>query len=616
MKKILALILAATMLFSIVACSSAYDNYGDYISLDLSKLSIEKAKILEKVADQILALREKGREGLWVELDPKTAVAQNGDKLNIDYDLKSFTDPDNADLKLSDDTKKGMKSEGFDLVLGSNSFIGAYEVKDDADNIRNNKGFEEQLIGAVVNTNETDDKKEDDKIDVLVTFPDNYKTKELQGVIVTFEVTVNSISRSIADITNEELIASLTYVFNDPDAKDDDSTEGEGDATEGEGSEGEGNTEGDTTEGDTTEGDTTEGDTTEGDTTEGDVATAEADAESDTTEGEGTEGDATEGDGTEGDATEGEDSEGEDKKEETTVKFADLFKGGKLEIDFSSEDFGKFNTIFDIKTVFEALEGKTLYEEFDVVFTVPSAEDLKKDENDKDKNDKFEPYAGREITVTFTLSNLTVLPEWNDEYVKKQTQDNYKTVKDYEDYLYESYAYEMALTAIIDAADLEKSPEKEIKEAYKNALKNNITSIIRTEKNADRGVTSTSSENYIPYEIGDLTQAEYDKYITEDVYTKACEDAANQATIAVKTSLVYEYLFDELEIELSNKEYKAKINEVYKPNKKAYKSIGIGSMSDYVEYMYGGKEEAMRALKMEKLNEKKADVIALITVAE
>ncbi len=553
MKKILAFILSAIMLFSVVSCSSAYDNYGDYISTDLSKISIEKAKILEKVADQILALREKGREGLWIELDAKEAIAKNGDKLNIDFDLKSFKDPDNNDLVLSDETKKGMKSEGYELVLGSNSFVGAYEVKDDADNIRNNKGFEEQLIGAVVNSNETDDKTKDDKIDVVVTFPDDYQTKELRKVIVTFEVTVNSISRSTADLTNEELIASLTYAFVDPDAKDEDNTN-----TEGEGND--------------------------------DAATTDAGADDNASEG------------------------GENEEEEDKVKFEDLFKDSKLEIDFSTEDFGKFNTIFDIKTVFDALDGKTLYEEFEIVFTVPSAEDLKNDKDDADKNDKFEPYAGRAITVKFTLSNLTVLPEWNDAYVKEQTKDEYETVEAYEDFLYEGYTYEMALTAIIDGTVIKNLPEKEVKTAYKNALKNSITNTIRTEKNADNGVYSSSSANYVYYEIGNLSQKEYETYITDEVYASASEYAAEQAVIAVKTYLVYEYLFDELGIELSNKDYKAKIKETYSPLKDAYKSIGINSQSDFVEYMYGGKDEAIRTLKIEMLSEKKTEVIALITV--
>ncbi len=555
MKKFLAFILSAIMLFSVVSCSSAYENYGDYISTDLSKISIEKAKILEKVADQILALREEGRDGFWVKLDDKEAVAQNGDKLNIDFDVKDWKDPDDNDFAPSEETKKGMKSEGYDLVLGSNSFIGAYTVKDDADNIRNNKGFEEQLIGAKVNTNDTDNKEQDDKIEVLVTFPDDYKTKELQGVIVTFVVTVNSISRSTVDLTNKELIASLTYTFVDPDAKDEDSTEGE-DNTAGEGND--------------------------------NVATTDA------------------GD----DANEG----GETEEDENKVKFEDLFKNSKLEIDFSSEDLGKFNTIFDIKTVFDALAGKNLYDEFEVVFTVPSAEDLKKDENDKEKNDKFEPYAGREITVKFTLNSLTALPEWNDEYVKEQTKNEYESVKAYEEYLNEGYAYEMALAAIIDGTVVNDLPEKEVKTAYKNALRNSITNTIRTEKNADNGIYSTSSSNYVYYEIGNLTQKEYDMYITDEVYAAACEYAAEQAVIAVKTYLVYEYLFDELGIELSNKDYKARIKEAYNPLKDAYKSIGINSQSDYVEYMYGGKDEAIRSLKIEMLNEKKAEIIALVTV--
>ncbi|MBQ8741734.1 MAG: hypothetical protein IJZ03_00020 [Clostridia bacterium] len=546
MKKILAFILSAIMLFSVVACSSAYDDYEKYIELgDLKKITVEEAKILKKVADQILELRESGRKDLWVELDAKTAVAQKGDKLDIDYDVKSYSDPDNADLKLSDDTLKNMKAEAYSLILGSNSFIGEYTVKDDEDNVRNNKGFEDQLIGAKVNTNETDDKTKDDTVEVTVTFPDVYKDATLQKVIVTFKVTVNSISRSIADISNEELIASLAYTFTDPDAKED---------------------------------------------ADDDNAATPDEADEEANE-------------------EAEDSKEESEdKDDDTVKFTDLFKNGTLKIDFSDKDeLGKFNTLFDVKTVFEALNEKVLYEEIVLVFTVPTEEELKADEGDKDGNDKFVPYAGREITVTFTLNGITTLPEWNDEYVKTSTSGQFEKVKDYEEDAYDTNAKSIVISAIIDAAVLKDVPWKEAKSAYKIALKNSVISALNQSVNPSYGSVSSTSASVA---IGDFTQKEFDKYITDDVYAALREQAAKDAVTSIKSRLVYELLFDELDIEISGKEYKAKLKEEFNANKVYYESyLGITKPSKLEKYF--GKESLMIDFKHEILLDKVVDLVTI-----
>lgn len=535
MKKILAVILSAVMLFSIVACSSAYDNYEKYIEIgDLKGITIDESKILKKVSDAILEIRENAREDLWIELDAATAVAQKGDKLDIDYDVKSYSDPDNEDLELSEQTLNNMKASAYSLILGSNSFISEYTVKDDPDNVRNNKGFEDQLIGATVNSNDTDDASKDDKIEVTVTFPDVYKDATLQKVIVTFEVTVNSISRSIADLTDKELLATLKYTFTDPDANQD--------------------------------------------------------ADDDSSDNE---------DGT---ATAADETQGEDNAE-NDVKFTDLFKDGELKIDFSEEDLGKFSTIFDVKTVFDALSGKVLYEEFSVVFTVPSEEDLKADKDDEDKNDKFVPYAGREITVNFTLNKLTKLPEWNDEFVAKQTSDKFKTVTEYEKDLYDTSAQNIVLSAIIDAAVFKEVPWKETKSAYKLALKNAVISAL------NQSVNPSGSSTGSQVSIGDFTQKDFDKYITAEVYAALREQAAEDSVKAIKTRLVYEYLFDKLDIKLSNKEYKAKLKEEFETNKAYYSYLGLSKASQVEKYF--GKDSLVVDFKYEMLLDK---VVELVTI--
>lgn len=64
----------------------------------------------------------------------------------------------------------GGTAKGYDLVIGSGSFI---------------PGFEEQLVGAHVG----------EKVNVNVTFPKDYHEAKYQGKAAVFEVTINSITK-------------------------------------------------------------------------------------------------------------------------------------------------------------------------------------------------------------------------------------------------------------------------------------------------------------------------------------------------------------------------------------------------------------------------------------
>jgi len=83
--------------------------------------------------------------------------AQDGDIVTIDFE--GFTD---------DVPFPGGAAEGFELVLGSGSFI---------------PGFEDQIIG----------KNLDDAFDVNVTFPEEYHAEDLAGKAAVFKVTLHEI---------------------------------------------------------------------------------------------------------------------------------------------------------------------------------------------------------------------------------------------------------------------------------------------------------------------------------------------------------------------------------------------------------------------------------------
>jgi len=84
-------------------------------------------------------------------------AAEMGDVANIDFD--GYLDGERFD---------GGKAEGYDLELGSNSFV---------------PGFEEQLVGMNIG----------EEKDLDITFPENY-TPELAGKAVVFKVKLNSLT--------------------------------------------------------------------------------------------------------------------------------------------------------------------------------------------------------------------------------------------------------------------------------------------------------------------------------------------------------------------------------------------------------------------------------------
>ena len=135
---------------------------GEYTGLEVTKA--EALVTDEQVDEQIKRILQENPEETTVTGRP----AQEGDVVNIDYvgmkDGEAFA---------------GGTAEGYDLELGSNSFI---------------DGFEDGLVGA--NTG--------DELSLNLTFPENYGNAELAGQAVVFDVTVNAIKeQSEAELTDE-----------------------------------------------------------------------------------------------------------------------------------------------------------------------------------------------------------------------------------------------------------------------------------------------------------------------------------------------------------------------------------------------------------------------------
>lgn len=145
---------------------------GDYkgITVEYAE-NTDKAEVTDdEVESQVTALLEQNKTSKEV----KDRAVKKGDVVNIDY--KGTKDGVAFD---------GGTAEGYDLTIGSNSFI---------------DGFEDGLIGAKIG--------ETKKLNL--TFPEKYNNEELAGQKVVFEVKINSIRVEKTPELTDEFVAEKT----------------------------------------------------------------------------------------------------------------------------------------------------------------------------------------------------------------------------------------------------------------------------------------------------------------------------------------------------------------------------------------------------------------------
>ena len=141
---------------------------GDYKGIPVTVT--EPTVTDEEVDAQIQQLLNSSAEYLEVDRE-----AQLGDQVNIDY--KGMKDGVAFD---------GGTAEGYDLVLGSNSFI---------------DGFESGLVGA----------KKGEEVTLNLTFPDPYlNNPDLAGQAVVFEVKVNNVKEKTVPELTDDFVAKVS----------------------------------------------------------------------------------------------------------------------------------------------------------------------------------------------------------------------------------------------------------------------------------------------------------------------------------------------------------------------------------------------------------------------
>lgn len=160
MKRIISVMLAVLTAVMFAGCGkngarvlyndklSKYIKLGDYKNIPVDT----KSDTFKEFYDDVLS-SDISTNDLYVRKTEGTVAS--GDTVNIDYEGKK-----------DDVAFDGGTAEGYDLTIGSKSFI---------------DGFEDGLIG----------KKIGDTVDLNLTFPENYQSTDLAGKAVVFTVKIN-----------------------------------------------------------------------------------------------------------------------------------------------------------------------------------------------------------------------------------------------------------------------------------------------------------------------------------------------------------------------------------------------------------------------------------------
>lgn len=136
---------------------------------------IEVDKTVKEVTEEDIAADiDRARQRNSRVVDVTDRAVQDGDIANIDYE--GFCDGVAFD---------GGKAEGYDLSIGSGSFI---------------PGFEEQIIGHNIG----------EKFDITVTFPTEYHSADLAGKEAIFKISLNAIKFNELPALDDEFVKDVS----------------------------------------------------------------------------------------------------------------------------------------------------------------------------------------------------------------------------------------------------------------------------------------------------------------------------------------------------------------------------------------------------------------------
>lgn len=174
-QRIAAAILAGVMVLSLTACGTdKTKSYSKYVKLGEYK-GIEYTKDVAEVTDDDVQSRlDSFVNGLTEKNEVKEGTVKDGDVVNIDF--VGTKDGEKFD---------GGEAEGYELTIGSHSFI---------------DGFEDGLIGKNIG----------EEVSLDLTFPEDYQNSDLAGAAVNFAVTINSVIESTTPKLTDALVKDNT----------------------------------------------------------------------------------------------------------------------------------------------------------------------------------------------------------------------------------------------------------------------------------------------------------------------------------------------------------------------------------------------------------------------
>ncbi len=170
---------AALLAVSLAGCSGSSQAYlsgikaSDYaVPCDYDQIPVEESapSVSDTYLDYVIQY-QLSSSAVNEEITDREDV-QEGDIANIDYTGKK-----------DGEAFDGGSAEGYDLTIGSGSFI---------------DGFEDGIIGHKVG----------DEFDLDLTFPEDYSNEDLAGQEVVFTVKVNSISQKVTPELTDDWVVS------------------------------------------------------------------------------------------------------------------------------------------------------------------------------------------------------------------------------------------------------------------------------------------------------------------------------------------------------------------------------------------------------------------------
>ena len=163
----------------VISYTAIFDVMPEAELADLSDVTIEKvnAEVTDSDVDEMInKLREQKKT--W---SPTEEAAQNKDRVTIDF--KGYVDGQ---------AFEGGEAKDASIILGSNQMI---------------DGFEDALIGV----------EKDEELEISVTFPEDYQSKDLAGKPATFNIEVKNVETSTLPEIDEQFIKEFGIKSGDKD---------------------------------------------------------------------------------------------------------------------------------------------------------------------------------------------------------------------------------------------------------------------------------------------------------------------------------------------------------------------------------------------------------------